>query len=54
MAMILSQRAANFFKEYAEKFLETQGKRVFQRFAEEEMRHHDLISRRKEAAMPVN
>jgi Fur family ferric uptake transcriptional regulator len=54
MAMILSQRAANFFKEYAEKFLETEGKRVFQRFAEEEMRHHDLISRRKEAAIPVN
>ena len=54
MALALSQRAANFFKEYAEKFMETEGKRVFQRFAEEEMRHHDLIRRRKESAQPVN
>jgi Fur family ferric uptake transcriptional regulator len=54
MASALSQRAANFFKEYAEKFLETKGKRVFQRFAEEEMRHHDLIRRRREAAVQVS
>ncbi len=48
IAMTFGQRAANFFKDYAEKFLETEGKHIFQRFAEEEMRHHELMSRRGE------
>jgi Fur family ferric uptake transcriptional regulator len=53
-AMVLGQRAANFFKDYAEKFLETEGKRVFQRFAEEEMRHLDLIRRRREETVMIS
>ena len=54
VAMTIGQRAATFFKEYAEKFLETEGKRIFQRFAEEEMRHHDLINRRREESLAAN
>lgn len=54
VAMALGQRAANFFKDYAEKFLETEGKRVFQRFAEEEVRHLDLIGHRKEETLAMS
>lgn len=54
VALTLEQQAANFFKDYAEKFLDTEGKKVFQRFAEQELRHHDSISRRKEESLVVN
>ncbi len=54
IAMAFGQRAADFFKAYSEKFLETEGKRIFQRFAEEEMRHHDLMSRRREEFLTVS
>jgi Fur family ferric uptake transcriptional regulator len=46
LAMVLERHAANFFREYAEKFIETRGKRIFQRFADEEMRHYETISQR--------
>jgi len=51
VAMTLGQQAATFFKEYSEKFMETEGKRIFQRFAEEEMRHHELMNRRREESL---
>jgi Fur family ferric uptake transcriptional regulator len=47
----LKQKAANFFKQYADKFLETEGKRIFHRFADEEARHIGLISSRLDAMM---
>ncbi len=50
IAMELEKRAARFFKEYAEKFGDTEGKRVFQRFAEQEMNHYTSISRRAESS----
>ncbi len=53
-AMTVGQRAATFFKEFAEKFLETEGKRVFQRFAEEEMRHHEMMNRRREESLATS
>lgn len=48
VAMIFEQRAAGFFKEFAEGFKETHGKRIFQHFAEEEMKHYEAISRQFE------
>ena len=32
-------RAAGFFRQYADRFLESRGKRILQRFADEEERH---------------
>ncbi len=52
-ALQLEQAAAGFFKEFAGKFIETQGKKIFQRFAEEEMRHYDALCRRLEELVPV-
>ncbi len=49
----LEQRAAGFFRDFADKFMETQGKKVLQRFAEEEMKHCDAICRRMEELMPA-
>ena len=46
VAMQLEQQAAGFFRDYADKFIETQGKRVFQRFADGELRHYEAICRR--------
>jgi len=53
LAMTLEQNAAAFFKEYSEKFMETLGKRIFQRFADAEMRHYDMISRRLDAFLAI-
>lgn len=46
LAMMLEENAAGFFKDYAEKFMETRGKKIFEHFAEEERKHYDSISRR--------
>lgn len=51
IAMELEKRSARFFKDYAEKFGDTEGKRVFQRFAEQEMNHFTSISRRAGSAL---
>ncbi|HYK90087.1 MAG TPA: hypothetical protein VE398_15035, partial [Acidobacteriota bacterium] len=51
IAMQLEQRAAGFFREYADKFIETQGKKVFQRFADEELKHYETICRRAEESL---
>ena len=48
IALRIEQRAAGFFREYAEKFTDTEGKRVFLRFADQTMQHHASISRRAE------
>ena len=39
----MEQGAHRFFKRYAEKFNDTRGKAIFQKFAEEELEHCDLI-----------
>ncbi len=39
VAKALQLRAAGFFRQYAERFLESRGKRILQRFADEEERH---------------
>ena len=49
----LEKKASQFFRDYADKFMDTEGKRVFQRFADEESRHLDLISRRMEERLAV-
>jgi Fur family ferric uptake transcriptional regulator len=48
VAMILERRAADFFREYADKFLETEGRRIFEAFAAEEQKHYESIRRRAE------
>ena len=53
MAMVLERRAAEFFKDYSAKFLETEGKRIFVQFAEEEQRHFESIRRRAEEPLSV-
>jgi len=53
LAMALEQAAAEFFQHYADKFLETQGKRIFRRFAEAELRHSQTIGRRMEEMLAV-
>jgi Fur family ferric uptake transcriptional regulator len=49
IAMELEKGAAGFFKEYAEKFDDTEGKQIFQRFAEQGANWCAAISRRAEA-----
>jgi Fur family ferric uptake transcriptional regulator len=49
IAMKLEKCAAGFFKEYAEKFDDTEGKRIFQRHAEQGMNRCAAIRRRAEA-----
>jgi Fur family transcriptional regulator, ferric uptake regulator len=53
VAMQLEESAAAFFKEYAEKFIETLGKRIFQRFADDELRHYQMIARRLDPLLSV-
>lgn len=53
LAMVLERRASEFFRAYAEKFLETEGRRIFERFAEEERKHYELIRRRAEELVPA-
>jgi Fur family transcriptional regulator, ferric uptake regulator len=46
VAVQLETRAAGFFREYAEKFGDTEGKRIFQRFADMVSKHGASMSRR--------
>lgn len=48
LAMVLEQRSADFFANFADKFMETQGKQIFQHFAEQERRHYESLSQRRE------
>jgi Fur family ferric uptake transcriptional regulator len=50
VSMQLEKRAATFFKEYAQKFGDTDGKRIFLQFAEQEMGHYASICHRAEKA----
>jgi Fur family ferric uptake transcriptional regulator len=45
LAMQLEKRAARFFEDYADKFADTEGKRILQRLADEERKHYNSISR---------
>ncbi len=46
LATEYENRAANFIRDFAEKFIDTEGKRIFLKFAEAEQRHFDLIHQR--------
>jgi len=48
MVLALEKRLAGFFRNYAEKFVETEGKRIFLQFADDEIKHGESISRRAE------
>ena len=48
MALALKRDSADFFKAYADKFGETQGKQVLLTFAAQEQAHSDLIRQRME------
>ena len=50
LAMVFERHSANFFHAYAEKFRETQGKRILKHFADEEQKHLEAISRRASEA----
>jgi Fur family ferric uptake transcriptional regulator len=46
LALALNRGAADFFKAYAEKFAETQGKQILLNFAAQERAHSDIIRQR--------
>lgn len=48
LALGLNRRAAEFFKAYAERFAETQGKQMLLSFAEQELNHCDVLRQRME------
>jgi Fur family transcriptional regulator, ferric uptake regulator len=48
LALNLNRAAADFFKSYAGRFVETQGKQVFISFANQEGKHCDLMRQRME------
>jgi len=54
LALQFEQRAADFFREYAGKFVETMGKQVLLRFAEHEMDHHREIKNRLDALIAAD
>ena len=45
LALSMEQGAHSFFKRYAERFNDTRGKSIFQKFAEEELEHCELIQK---------
>lgn len=49
LGLSLNRHLADFFKEYAKKFAETQGKRVLLNFASREEEHNNLIRQRMNA-----
>ncbi len=53
IAMTLQRRAAGFFREYADKFMESHGKRVFLHFADEEMKRCEELGREAGSALAV-
>jgi rubrerythrin len=48
LALSLNRSASNFFKSYAGKFAETQGKQIFLNFADQEGNHCEFIRQRPE------
>jgi len=52
VALQFEQRASDFFRDYAGKFVETQGKRIFLQFAQEEIEHTEEIHRRMNTLAP--
>jgi Fur family ferric uptake transcriptional regulator len=48
VALSLERGLAGFFRSYAEKFVETEGKRIFQQFADDEIKHCEAVSRQAE------
>ncbi len=53
LALALNRGTADFFKAYADKFAETQGRQIFLSFADQEGNHCDLIRQRMEANQPL-
>jgi rubrerythrin len=51
LALSLNRSAADFFKKYADKFSETQGKQILINFANQESAHSDLIRQRMEGML---
>ena len=54
LALSLNRASAEFFKIYAEKFAETQGKQILIGFASQESAHSELIRQRMEGTMSVS
>ena len=54
LALSLSRSLAEFFKQYAERFSETQGKQILLGFANQENAHSDLIRQRMEQGLSAN
>ena len=50
-AMQMEQRAAGFFLDYAERFADTEGKKIFLRFVEHARNHHAAMLRRAQTAV---
>jgi Fur family ferric uptake transcriptional regulator len=48
LALSLNRKSADFFKEYAERFADTQGKQILLNFASQESAHSDVIQQRME------
>ena len=46
IALALNRKTTDFFRAYAEKFAETQGKQILLSFAEQEGKHSDLVRQR--------
>jgi hypothetical protein len=53
LALSLNGRLAEFFKKYADRFTETQGKQILISFANQETAHNDLIRQRVEGMLSV-
>ncbi len=54
LALSLNHNTAEFFKKYADKFAETQGKQVLSNFASQEIAHGDLLRRRLEELLATS
>ncbi len=53
-AMRLELNAAGFFRAFAEKFIDTQGKKIFQRFADAALKRHEALSQGIEEPVPAS
>jgi rubrerythrin len=53
LSMDFERRGAEFFHEFAEKFIDTQGKYILLHFAEEETNHYRQMAQRVEEAASV-
>jgi Fur family ferric uptake transcriptional regulator len=54
LAISLNRSTADFFKKYADKFAETQGKQVLSNFASQEIAHGDLLRQRLEELLTTS